>query len=367
MKKLLRTLIIVLLILAISSAVLGNMLFRKRELLQGRIRKLESAIITVSAMIEEDIPPYNDRPDYPERDLGEVTSELIDNPERSDFWQTFPHELEIDALQTMDLSKRMHQLMCYYRIDPITLKPMKDPLSGNRLVEGPGTMQEVLDEVTVNAQQQLERLNKTRHYLRGTREELVSAITELNERKQNLRTALNQIDSHDKEITAMEDKLKNRDKAIEVCKQEVAELNDAAAEHESTIVFKEETINEQKLEIEKLEEIIKRGPKNPEHFVAWNSITPGRKGSVAVVNEDCNFVVLNLTDEFMKQYRGIAEKSKNRPEPHLTIMRNEDGKRVFVTKVKLDRIDQEQGIGSADILNSWQQTKIYKGDEVLYF
>ena len=52
MAKLLKVLVIILLILSIVALSLGSMLFMKREILKGRTRKLENAVMALATTIE---------------------------------------------------------------------------------------------------------------------------------------------------------------------------------------------------------------------------------------------------------------------------------------------------------------------------
>ena len=146
MAKLLRFLIVVLLLFSIVSLVLGGMLYVKRELLKGRTQKLEDTVILLATTVEPVAPSVDVVPGYPARDIGAATAELVESPEQSEFWKSYAHELESIGPETMDLRGKRHQLMRYYRRDPVTLRPIRDPLTGVPLTYGPGTMQEVLDD-----------------------------------------------------------------------------------------------------------------------------------------------------------------------------------------------------------------------------
>ena len=61
MTKLLKGMVFVLLILGITALVFATLLFSKRELLTGRARKLENAIIAIGTTIEAE--PAQTNPD----------------------------------------------------------------------------------------------------------------------------------------------------------------------------------------------------------------------------------------------------------------------------------------------------------------
>ena len=84
-------------------------------------------------------------------------------------------------------------------------------------------------------------------------------------------------------------------------------------------------------------------------------------------HEDWNFVVLDLTDDFLRQYAQAREESRSPPEPDLMIMRdNAAGQKVFVTKVRLSQVYPDQKAGVADVLRNWQQTAVREGDEAVF-
>ena len=190
MIKLLKTLVVILFLMSAAAFTLGFLLFQKREILMGRTQKLEQALIAVGATIEAVAPSVDEKPDYPARDLSETTASFLPEPERSDFWEHYAAQLEIDADRYLDLAAHRAQLTSYYKIDPITLRPVRDPFSGQKITAGKGTMQALLDDVMDKAEAQLHKLNQTRDQLRGTRDELVDVVTELNTKKQDLRSAL---------------------------------------------------------------------------------------------------------------------------------------------------------------------------------
>ena len=195
MGKLLRVLIIVLLVLSVVSLVLGIMLFNKREILKGRTQKLEEAVKQIASTIENQAPSPDASAKYPERDMSGLTAEILENPEKNNFWTTkYATELEVLDLQTINLAERQVELMSYYQIDPITGKTVPDPISGMPLTKGPGTMQGVLDDILGKAEKQYTRLNKTRQQLKTVREELVDTINTLNALKNEHRMKLKEIE-----------------------------------------------------------------------------------------------------------------------------------------------------------------------------
>ena len=371
MNKLFTFLTTVILVLASTAMVLGVLLFEKREILKGRAQKLERAIIQLGATIEAEGVALDDKPVYPERDIDEVSDCLIGNPMKDDYWETFAHNLEIGSLRTLGIGSKKDQLMTYYLRDPGTLKPVVDPRTGMRITEGSGTMQEVLDDIVSKSEEQLHRLNGTRDQLTNVRSELVDVITGFNETRNSLRRAYVDISDRDQTIAGLHNDIRQREETIEKCKMRMIALND-------TIQERNRTIEDQKAQVFRLQrdkdfyvrrvaflegELAKRPEGAP---ATWFGLTRGYKGNVASVSENWQFVVLELTDDFLAQYKYALEKSRILPEPDLYVGRKKNGDEEFVTKVRLCHVDTKKRLGVANVLEAWVQKDVRKGDRVYY-
>ncbi len=370
MGKFLRVLVIILTILSIGALTLGILLFGKREVLKGRTQKLEQTLISLGPTLEVEGAKVDTKPDYVARDVDETTAEPNETPKKSAFWETYQHQLELADQPTLDVAKRKDQLKQYYKLDPVTQKPAVDLATGMKIIKGEGTMQEVLDEILKKSEDQLNRLNETRHQLRKLREELVDTITELNGKKKSLREALFTITERDRAIVQLEEKIKTLETKIEELDGEIRRLNDTIAEQKQTITERNEKIEDQKNEIKVLE---KRIAELMEGTVPggvaqyFPNLARGTVGQVVSVNKDWNFVVLRFSDAFIEQMRKEAERRKGSlPKVDLIINRKVDGKDVFVTKVKLDHLRDNENVGVADVLTGWQQTDIQEGDLIVY-
>lgn len=367
MAKLLRFLIVVLLLLAVTSFVLAVMLYHKRQMLKGRTQQLEDTVMLLAATVEPEAPAADIEPEYPARDIDAVTAKLVENPERSKFWETYEHDLEQVGPKTMDLREKRHQLMRYYQRDPVTLEIIRDPLTGEPLTDGPGTMRELLDDVLDKATEQYVRLNDTREELTGTRKELVKTVTELNSRKQGLRLALHTVLERDGTIAQLEDTVRSRDRTIEGHVEHIAELELDVREKKLKLEDNEDTIHQLKTDVAFLNKrIVDILSSNMVPGEVWAELSPGLKGTVEAINDEYHFVVLKLTSEFMKQYLKGLEKGYLKPDPNLMVIRGEGVDEKFVTKVRLRRVYPKKLIATADILSNWQQMAVKEGDAVVY-
>jgi len=369
MAKLLKGLIVMLLAVSVVALVFSVMLFNKREELKGRTQMLEGIVAALAATIEALGPVVEEIPTYPERDIGTVSDQPNENPGRAGFWANFRHELELAAAGTLNLTKHRDQLMQYYRLDPVTLKPMRDPHSGRKLTTGPGTMRELLSGVVAKAEEQLDRLNLTRLQLRTTREELVSSITDLNGRKRELRGALATITDRDAAVGRLRNEVAVRDDRIDEYVGQVSDLNDTVHQRNFTISEQKDTIYDLGGQIEHLEKeieiLIGKDPRRISIRV-WDSLSRGLKGKVLKVNPEWNFVILKLNGDFVGQYAAALQKDPSVPQPELILSRDLDARKSFVTKVRVKHVDPVRCIGVADILTDWLQTSVQVGDIAVY-
>ncbi len=367
MIKLFKFLIVTLLLLSASALVLGIALYQKRSLLMLRTAKLENALMAVGAQIESVEPGLDSVPIYPERDIDDVTARLLDEPRRAEFWPGYDHALEVGVEETIDLRKQRAQLARFYKVDPITTKPLRDPLTGQKITEGPGTMQALLDDVEEKAAAQLLRLNQTRQQLRGTREELVGSISRLNESKHDLRLALGSIEDRDGTIANLNQQVEHRDVRIVDLERDTLDLSEKIEIQEGEIeqqrediVWLEKTIEEK----ERIIAILSIPDRTPPG--SWPSITPGYKGTVASVNEDWDFVLLSLSDEFLEQYQTEHLRHNRAPDPAFAVWRKSNGSGAYVSQVRLTRVDPETGIGIANIDSEWPPAEVQAGDQLIY-
>lgn len=380
MIKLLKTMVFILLILGGIALALASMLFAKRELMIGRTRKLERTIIALGSTIEKETGVVENTPRYPAKDISEVTSEELDTPQLSSFWDSYAAELELTDQPVLDITKQKDQLMNYYKIDPVTGKPAKD-LKGNKIITGEGTMQAVLDDVLLKSSDQLDRLNATRQQLVDLRKELVSTITELNDQKRSGRESLRKIEDIKADIARLEDEVTAQKQKVEELEEEKTGLEATIAEQRRTIEDNLDKLAESEMEIKRLEEDIKKkegllqnGPTlgntgtTPVNKVAVAKFTgviePGEKGKVIAVNSEWNFVIVKLSDQFFNEI--TSDEDAGIPQVTLMIKRINGEDEVFVTKAKLIQVKKSEKIGIFDMLPDWQQMPAAKGDVVFY-
>ncbi|MCK5528813.1 MAG: hypothetical protein KAI74_03960 [Kiritimatiellae bacterium] len=378
MSKLLKVMVFILLVLGSIALTFACMLFAKREVMIGRTRKLERTIIALGSTIEKEAAVVENTPRYPAKDVSEVTSEELDAPQLSPFWDTYSADLELQDGAVMEISKKKQLLMNYYKIDPATLKPARD-LQKMKITTGEGTMQSVLDDLLGKSSEQLDRLNATRQQLEDIRKELVATITELNDLKRAHRTSLSEIVDLKANIVRLEGELRDEKQKVEELEEEKRALEDTIAEQRRTISTHEETIEENTLQIaalkediKKYEELINKAPvAGGEGDAAANAVSkeftgqiePGKKGEVITVNSEWNFVIVQLSDKFFAEITADPEAGI----PQVTLMIKRMGtEELFVTKAKLIQVKKAEKLGIFDMLPDWQQMPAAKGDVVFY-
>ena len=377
MTKLLKAMVFVLLILGITALVFATLLFSKRELLTGRARKLENAIIAIGTTIEAEPAAGDIKPSYPAKDISEVTSEELDTPRLSSFWDSYEHDLELLDQPTLNVGKQRTELMLYYKVDPITGKPERD-IQGLKITSGPGTMQGVLDDILGKSEEQLNRLNTTRQQLTDVRAELVATITELNDLKRSHRTALRKIEDLEAEIVQHKAEIASLKQDIAQLEEEKRGLEDQIAEQRRQIELLEDEKAERDLTIERLRADLKKfedmisqpadssgtGAMKAAAGTFTGQVDPGEKGHVLAVDAQWNFVVVELTDAFLGEL--LSDEDGGIPQLDLMIKRMAGGEETFVTKVRLIQVNKAEKRGICDILPDWQQLPVEQGDVVFF-
>jgi len=375
MGKLLRVLVIFLFILSGTALTLGILLFQKRELLKGRTQKLENQLRALSEAFIEDKQEETAENTFVAKDVDECTSTANDNPNKSTFWDTYKLHFEKQDLDKMQISEmnRLRQLATYYMRDKVetylltgTFKISKD-MYGKPITTGPGTMQELLDEVLDKAGKQYARLNDTRQQLTELREELIKTIEELNQRKRTLREKLAYIVELKKEIAQLKAEIERLKQKIAELEEEKRALEEKVAEQERKITELEEqkieltaTIDELKKEITRLREISDKPAEEPGKVSV--RLEPGAKGKVTSVNTQWNFVIMELSDECLAE----LNKFKGPWPPPAELMIKRADKDQFVTKIRLIQVKRSRKLAIGDILTDWQQEPVKPGDVVFF-
>ncbi len=368
MLKLLKASVVVMFALSVAALVLGIMLFNRRQILLGRTLTLERGITMLAATLETRFPSPEDGVIGVPRDIDAVDAERVEFPRTATVWESYNPQLEVAALDTMDLKSRSRELQSFFLMDPVTSKPVRDPITNQRIIDGPGTMRGVLDEVVASAEQQLNRLHETRHQLVALRKECTDVTVELNRRKQELRTALCEVVDRDGQIVALQRSVAERDMAI-------AEKDDQLSDLNTRLVQSEHVTELQVEELGRLSNSVAFWRKRYEDFRGeagdvqpdtWLTMSRGLKGRVVSVDADHDFVILELNPDFVNEYSRAMSHDNTIPPPAMIVTRKQGGQEDFIAKVELGTVDVSQKLGVGAVLASWKQGDILVNDCVVY-
>ena len=387
MGKVLRVLVVFILILSIVALTLGSMLFAKRELLKGRTDKLEQGILRVARTLEATSPAAPQSPAvFPERDVSSVTAEVLETPTLGQFWVNYRQELEQLDNPLLDMNAKRRELMSYYKIDPVTSKPEPDPVTGARIMDGPGTMQGVINEIIERAGEQYNLLTATRQQLKVTRTELVEAIKDLNLQKKTLRERLVHIVTLNGEITKLNTTIADVRRELGQANERIQEQQLRVTDLEQEKLLLEEEKDNLKIKVEELTASIKKiqqggafgsGPRPDGEKLASGrpvagdggeagsaALSVGAKGRVVSVDQKHQFIVMEMDAAFITEL--LAGSVDGRfPMVELIVQRGEEQPK-FITKVRVTQLKQDMNLAIGDILTDWQQGPIEFGDVVYY-
>ena len=376
MGKLLKVLTIFVFLFSVAAFVLGVLNFNKRELLIGRTNMLEQYVTRIAATIETEQPEFDGTPDHTEWDVDEVTDRVNDDPEMSEFWPTYSNALETAGTTFVNLGTRQakDQLASYYHMVPNPEKPgemmIDRDMQGAPIVEGAGTMHDLLQDTLERADAQIKRLNTTRQQLITLRMQLDEVAGLLNEEKQQRRANLATITELNKKIEELENIIVQKDNEIARLEREKAELNDQIAMLNDQIAEKDQLIQEQQTTIARLQEEIARlrdsqagengGIGRGTGLVA---LSPGVKGKVREVNREFSFVIVELTQEAKAE---VMPEGEFQPVELMVHRKGADGEDIIVTRIRLINPPSDDGLTIGENMYGWEQLPVEPGDAVIY-
>lgn len=378
MGKVLRVLVVLVAILGIAALVFAYKNYSKREALKGRADALEQAVVRIVGTFESEDLPKADAVSYPERDISQVTSRVIETPDRDDFWEGYKSNLEgptePQMLSFSAQSKRL-QLRKLYKTDA-SGKVEIDPVTGKPATEGEGTMDELLKLAFDRAKAQYNNLIATRAQLKELRVELVDTVEELNRQKQSARLDKRDKENLENDVSRLTNEVraeKARTEAVSASLDEergkVEELNDKVASLEEEISQLQARTEEQEQIIRELKgasgglKVVPVSDAAPQE----GALTPGDKGRIVSASEEWKYAIVEFTPEFVDELIG---QGRDRPLPACEVMVRRQGienaDEAFVGRLKLRQILRDKNLVIADILTEWQQKPLNVGDVVFY-
>lgn len=379
MGKLLRVLVFVILILSVFALFFANKVFAKKEILSRRLSVLEEQVVKFAKTIEAQDPADAAAPEL-QKDISEVSEREVANPEKESVLEGYAMKLEQQNLPTLDFgnTEKRRQLRNYYAAGPDGAAIL-DQLDKKPTTKGPGSMQEILDQLFERAKAQQAALNKTRAELAKMRELLTSSVGEVNKLKGEGRTAKKELkESRDQLAGAQSEKEAAEARVAKLTaekKELAAEAADAKSEAErlnGEKVSLGEDLAKAKETIEELKKRMQGGGNRPtvggtDTGVAVASLSAGDKGKIIETNDELKFAIIEFSNDAMAEMLG-AERQNALPQLEMNVRRTgrQSAGGEFVTRIKLRQAVRDKNLVVADILSDWQQTAVEKGDVVFF-
>jgi len=380
MGKLLRVLVYVVLVLSVVSLFFATKLFGKREVLTMRNSVLVDQIVKVAKTIEAADAPDAPAPEL-QKDISEISDREVANTEKESVLEGYAIKLEQQNLPTLDLGStdKRKQLRNYYAMDA-NGQPALDPIDKKMTAKGPGSMQELLDQLFERAKAQQVTLNKTRAQLTKLRELLTASVGDVNKVKTEARTAKKEAKEAREQATAAlaeKETLETRIAKLTAEKKELAaEVADAKNEAERLNEAKV-TLNDELAKVKETNEELKKRMSGGGNRVAVAmadasaaanvTLSAGDKGKIIEANDELKFAIIEFGDDAMTEMVG-SDRQNPLPQLEMNVRRigRQSASGEFVTRIKLRQAVRGKNFVVADILSDWQQVTVEKGDVVFF-
>ena len=375
MNKLLHVLVYVFLALAGAALFFEIDLNGKRSELRDRNRMQEDYLVKLAKVIEKAKPDKSAAFEV-KKDVSPVEARLVDSPDMDNVLEEYPAKLEQTNLETYnwDNANIRQQLRTVYVLDAEG-KPVMD---GNvPLQSGPGTEQELLEQLFTSAKDQQANLNSTRAALSDLRGKLESTVNELNKLKPDARQDKVTIEEQKEKIAKVEGEKSDLENQITKLKSQLDELNgeitslkdEVSTAKDETEAAKEEIAKDKKL-IEQLKQLLKesiqtQGNKSASGATAVAALPTGDKGKIIEVDNDNMFAIVEFTEGAMKELKG---EDLSKPLPMLEFGIRRPGftgtAGEFVGRLRLRQEVKGKTYVICDLLGAWEQSKAMVNDVV---
>ena len=405
MNKALHVLVYLFLILSAAALWFEIELNKKRTLLTDRNEMQEDYIVKIASTVEK-VEPNKDATAEVKKDISPIEAKIVDIPETENVLEDYNAYLEQANLETFswDNQPTRSQLRNVYVLDHEGnvvmdgVKPLK---------KGPGTEQELLEQLLDGASKMQSKLNTTRaerEALRSEREKTTvvlpqrtepedpyyedvpedaygeaeryedDQVEELNKIKPLARQDKVTIVEKNEKIAKLEEIKADLENQIVKIKAQIDELNaeitslkdEVVTAQDETAAAKEELDKSQKL-VEQLKKLIQemiqerqRTNGDPNNI---NSIPTGDKGTIVEADNENMFVIVEFDAKTMKELKGD---NLDHPIPNLELgvkrpgFHGEAGE--FIGRIRLRQEVREKNYVICDILGAWKQGDIQPGD-----
>ena len=378
MNKALHALVYVILAVAGAALFFEIKLYQKRELLSERNDQFADSIVKVAGTIEKAnaAAPANTEHEA-HQDVSPVEAKEVDTPQKKNLLEEYNWVLEAANNETFNWgSGERAQLRVLYKLDDEGNKIPDPGYPGSFVKSGPGTAQELLDQLFERAKAQRANLDTTRAELKQLRQKLEGLVREYNERLVDARKDKVTIVKHEGTIADLEDQKKAVEEQLQKTKAQVEEQNAEIASLKDEVTnAKEETeaVKEDLAKLEKTKEQLVQLLKKQAASQSVAAAAPGAavtslpavdKGKLVYVNNELMFAIVQFSDEAMQELLG-PERQNPLPPLEMGIVRRKDGAATYVGHVRLRQIIQGKNYVMADILRNWEQAKAEKDDVII--
>ena len=378
MNKALHALVFVILAIAAAALYFEYNLFGKKDLLKDRNRQLEDYLVKLSNTIEKSDAAKPAAAPEARKDVSAVEAKVVDTPETENLLEDYQAQLEEQNLETMKWDdKERLQLRQLYKTDAEGNRIPDAANPGDYVKKGPGTAQELLDQLFDRAKAQQAKLNTTRAALADMRTKLEALVAEYNKVKPETRQEKVAVEEKKGQITeleqakaAVEEQLTKTKSQIDDLNAEIKSLKDeVSSAKDETETVREDLAKQEKL-VEQLKNLLKSSVNTTSKptagaAVAVTQISAGCKGKLIEVNTKLLFAIVEFSEDAMKELMGPELQN---PLPPLEMGLRRKGFQgpagEYVGRIRLRQSVQGKNYVIADILGDWQQAPAQKNDEV---
>ena len=377
MNKAVHALVYVILAVAGVALFFEIKLYEKRELLSERNDQFADSLVKLAGTIEKanaTAPANTDHEAH--QDVSPVEAKEVDTPQKKNLLEDYNWALETANNETFDWNSKRAQLRVLYQVDAEGNKIPDMGHPGDFVKSGPGTAQELLDQLFDRANAQRANLNTTRAELKQLRQKLEALVREYNDRLVDARKDKSTIVKHEGTISDLEDQKKAVEEQLQKAKAQVEEQNseiaslkdDVTNEKQKTEEALEELAKEKKVKEQLMQMLKKQAASQSVAAASGSSITSlpaGDKGTLVYVNNELMFAIVQFSDEAMQELLG-PERQNPLPPLEMGVRRKgtNGAKDAYVGHVRLRQVIQGKNYVMADILRDWEQMKAAKGDVI---
>ena len=371
MNKALHVLVYLFLILSAAALWFEIELNKKRTLLTDRNEMQEDYVVRIASTIEK-VEPNKDATTETKKDVSPIEAKIVDIPETENVLEDYNFYLEQGNLETFswDNQATRSQLRNVYVLDHEGnvvmdgVKPLK---------KGPGTEQELLEQLLDGASKMQSKLNTTRAELVKLHKILDEQVEELNKIKPIARQDKVTIVEKNEKIAKLEETKADLENQIVKIKTQIDELNAEITSLKDEVVTAQDETAAAKEELQKSQKLVDQLKKLIQEILAKNtpgggdrnitSIPSGDKGNVVEADNENMFAIVEFDPKTMKELKGD---NLDHPIPNLELgvkrpgFHGEAGE--FIGRIRLRQEVREKNYIICDILGAWKQGDIQPGD-----